>query len=159
MKKIIKILIAIYIVIAVFTTISLFTYNNYNISQIGNKMLLKLDSNIDNYNKGNLLIITKKDNYKAGENVFYCKLDNKKCNINYGNITTVMGGTPMINNESISEKLILGTDENIKNIPVLGSIMGTLESRWIYLLFIVLPVLVAFIYEAYTISKEVKKKK
>ena len=159
MKKIVKILITVYIIIAILTTISLFTYNNYNVSQVGNKILLKIDKSQGNYKKGDLLIITKKDNYQAGNNVFYCKLENKKCNINYGNITTVMSGTPMINNESISEKLILGTDENIKTIPVLGSIMRTLESRWIYLFFIVLPVLVAFIYEAYTISKEVKNKK
>ncbi|MBR3161152.1 MAG: hypothetical protein IKF19_00270 [Bacilli bacterium] len=159
MKKIFKILIAIYIIVAIITTISLFTYNQYNVSQIGNKVLLKLDKEVSNYKKGNLLIINSKDNYVAGENVFYCEIENKKCNINYGNIITVMGGDPTINNESISKKLILGTDTNIKVIPFLGSIMYIFESRWIYLFFIVLPVLVAFIYEAYTISKEVKKKK
>ena len=159
MKKIIKIIIAIYIVIAILTTISLFTYNKYNVSQIGNKVLLKLDIEINPYKKGNLLIINSKDDYVAGDNVFYCQIEDEKCDIKYGSITTVMGGNPTINNESVSKKLILGTDNNIKTIPVLGSIMHILESRWIYLFFIVLPVLVAFIYEAYTILKEVKKKK
>ena len=159
MKKITKILIAIYIFIAILTTISLFTYNKYNISQIGNKVLLKLDKEINTHKKGTLLIINAKDNYVAGDNVFYCKIEKDKCSVEYGNITTVMGGNPQINSESIPQKLILGTDNNIKTIPVLGSIMYILESKWIYLFFIVLPVLIAFIYEVYTITKEVKKKK
>lgn len=159
MKKIIKVLIGIYICIAILTTISLFTYNEYNVSQVGNKILLKIDKEINTYKKGNLLIINSKDNYKAGDNVFYCQVENEKCNVNYGKITTVMGGNPTINNDSVQKKLVLGTDDNIKVIPVLGSIMNILESRWIYLFFFVLPILVAFIYEAYSISKEVKKNK
>ena len=114
MKKITKVLISIYIFIAVLTTISLFTYNKYNISQIGNKVLLKLDKEINTYKKGTLLIINAKKNYVAGDNVFYCKIEEDKCNVEYGSITTVMGGDPQINSESIPKKLILGTDNNIK---------------------------------------------
>ncbi|MEE3343048.1 MAG: hypothetical protein VZS44_03050 [Bacilli bacterium] len=157
MKNIFKILIVIYAIVAIFTTVSLFTYNDYNISEIGSKRIIKLNKKIDKYNKGNMLIISKKDEYKAGDKVFYCKLEESKCNINYGKITTTMGGNPEINKEEISKKLIMGTDENIKVIPLLGSIMGILESRWIYLIFIVLPILVAFIYEVYSITKEIKK--
>ena len=159
MKKIYKILIAIYIVIAVLTTISLFTYNKYKVSQIGNKVFIKLDKSVADYNKGSLLIINAKEDYVAGDNVFYCNLKENQCDVNYGNVTTIMGGNPTINNDEVSKKLILGTDEKIKVIPILGSIMGALESRWIYLIFIVLPILVAFIYEGYTITKELKKKK
>lgn len=159
MKKVFKILIVIYAIVAIFTTISLFTYNKYNISEIGNKRIIKLNKDIDKYNKGNLLIVSKKEEYSAGDNVFYCKLENEKCSINYGKVTTVMGGNPQISGEEISKKLLIGTDENIKVIPVLGTIMGILESRWIYLFFIVLPILIAFIYELYTITKEVKKDK
>ena len=70
-----------------------------------------------------------------------------------------MGGTPSINNETVSEKLIIGKDENIRVIPVLGSIMNVLESRYVYLCLVVLPVLAVFIYELYTIVKEMKSKK
>lgn len=159
MKKIFKILIAIYIFIAILTTISLFTYNEYNVSQLGNKVLIKLKEDTNSYKKGNLIIITKKDNYVAGDKVFYCTLKEEKCDITYGKITTVMGGNPTINNEDISKKLILGSDEKSKSIPALGSIMLFLESRWIYLFFIVIPVLFAFIYEVYSLTKEVKNKK
>ncbi len=159
MKKLYNVLIVIYVIIAIVTTVSLFTYNKYNISQIGTKKLLKLDKQVADYKKGNLLIINTKKDYNSGDNVFYCRIKNNKCDINYGNITTSMGGNPTINNEEVSKKLILGTDEKIKVIPVLGSIMGLLESRWIYLLFVVLPILVAFIYEGYSVTKELKKKK
>lgn len=159
MKKLIKVLIVLYVIIAIITTFSLFTYNRYNISEIGNEVLIKLNKDISKYKKGNLLIIEKKDNYVTGDKVFYCKIEEEKCDINYGKIDTTMSGNPKINNEEISKKLILGSDKNIKAIPLLGSIMGLLESRWIYFFFIVLPILVIFIYEIYTISKELNNKK
>ena len=159
MKKIYKVLIVIYIIVAIITTASLFTYNKYKVSQIGNKVFIKANKQIGDYKKGNLIIINSKEDYVAGDNVFYCTLKDNQCDVNYGNISTVMGGNPTINNVEVSKKLILGTDSNIKAIPVLGSIMSILESRWIYLIFIVLPILVAFLYEGYTISKELKKKK
>ena len=70
-----------------------------------------------------------------------------------------MGGQPSINGETVSTKLIIGKDENIRVVPVLGSIMNVLESRYGYLCLIVLPILVVFIYELYTIVKEMKRKK
>lgn len=158
MKKIIKVLIVLYILIAISTTISLFTYNEYNISEVGDKVIIKLNKELASYKKGNLIIINKKDKYETGDNVFFCKIKEEKCNIDYGKIITTMGGNPKINNEEVTRKLILGYDKNIKVIPILGSIMAILESRWIYFFFIVLPILVAFIYEIYTLSKELKNK-
>ena len=41
-------------------------------------------------------------------------------------------------------------------IPVLGSILSLLESRWGYLCVIILPILIAFLYEIYSIVRELK---
>ena len=108
MKNIIKILLVIYILIAISTTISLFTYNEYNISEIGNKIIIKLDEEVGTYKNGSLLIINKKDKYETGDNVFYCEIEAEKCIVNYGKISTTMGGNPRINNEEIAKKLVLG---------------------------------------------------
>lgn len=158
-KTIFRIIVCIYIVVAVFTTVSLFTYNKQNLSEFNGKVFVKLQEDVQNYKKGSLLIIDKKDDYQAGNNVFYCKLKKKKCLINYGTIDTMMGDAPTINNEIISQKLIIGKDENIRVVPVLGGIMNTLESRWGYLCAIVLPILIGFLYELYNIIKEMKNKK
>ena len=158
-KTIFRIIVCIYIVVAVFTTVSLFTYNKQNLSEFNGKVFVKLQEDVQNYKKGSLLIIDKKDDYQAGNNVFYCKLKKKKCLINYGTIDTMMGDAPTINNEIISQKLIIGKDENVRVVPVLGGIMNTLESRWGYLCAIVLPILIGFLYELYNIIKEMKNKK
>ena len=157
-KTIIRILVCIYIVIAVFTTINLLTYNDQNISEFGGKVFLKLKEDIKNYQKGSLLVVEKSDNYKANDNVFYCQLKKEKCIISYGTVDTMMGELPTVN-QSISQKLIIGKDENVRVVPVLGSIMNTLESRLGFLCVVVLPILVGFLYELCMILKETKNKK
>lgn len=160
MKKIvIRIIICVYIVIAVFTTASLLTYNKQNISEFGGKVFLKLKEDLKDYNKGSLLIIDKTSNYKANDGVFYCQLKKDNCIVKYGTIDTMMGELPTVNNQSISEKLIIGKDENVRVIPVLGGIMNAFESRVGYFFVVVLPILVGFLYELCIIIKETKKKK
>ncbi len=158
-KNIFRVVVCIYIVVAVFTTVSLFTYNEQNLSEFNNKVFIKLKEDVQNYKKGSLLVIDKKNEYQAGDNVFYCNLKKKKCIINYGTVDTMMGEAPTVNNEIIPAKLIIGKDENVRVIPALGGIMSALESRWGYLCAIVLPILVGFLYELYNIIKEMKNKK
>ena len=158
-KTITKIIVCVYIVVAVFTTASLLTYNKQNISEFGGKVFLKLKDDLKTYKKGSLLIVDKSDNYKANDNVFYCQLKKEKCVVSYGTIDTMMGELPTVNNQSISQKLIIGKDENVRVVPVLGGIMNALGSRLGFLCVVVLPILVGFIYELYTILKETKKKK
>ena len=57
MKKVFKILIVIYAIVAIFTTISLFTYNKYNISEIGNKRITIHDIHPKNFKKDVVPII------------------------------------------------------------------------------------------------------
>lgn len=160
-KTIFRVFVGIYIVIAVFTTVSLLTYKNneQKLSEFNNKVFVKLQEDVQSYRKGSLLIIDKNNNYQAGDNVFYCNLKKNKCIVTYGTVDTMMGDAPTVNNEIVSAKLIIGKDENVRVIPVLGGIMNTLESRWGFLCIIVLPILIGFLYELYNIIKEMKKKK
>jgi len=160
MKKVgVKVLVFIYILIAIVATVGLFTLDEHNLSAIGNKKFVNLDENVGSYKKGQLLIIAESDNYTANDSVFYCELKKKKCVIRYGMIETKMGGNPTINKETISEKLLIGKDENVKVIPVLGYVFGMLRSRIGYLCVVVLPILVGFIYELFVVGKELKNKK
>lgn len=160
MKKIvIRLAICIYLLVAALTTINLLKYNEQNLTQYGDSILIKLDENISSYSKGSLLIVKKAENYQAGDNVFYCDLKKEQCKVKFGKVDTAMGSSPIINNETISEKMVIGKDEDIRVIPALGSVMRFLESRWGYFCVVVLPVLVGFIYELYSIIKETKNKK
>ena len=156
-KNIVRVLVVIYIIIAVFTTFSLLTYNKLHISEFGKKSFVKLSEDVYNFKKGSLVILDKSDKYVASDNVLYCNLKKEKCLITYGKIDTVMSGAPMINNQTISESMIIGKVDNARVVPVIGSVMKFFESRWGYLCFVVLPVLVGFIYELRQVLKETKK--
>ena len=58
----------------------------------------------------------------------------------------------------LTEENILGTIAQTTAYPVLGTIHNILTSRIGYLIAIILPMLVAFIYEIYAITKEIKNK-
>ena len=156
-KVIVKIIICLYVALAAFTTFSLLKYNKQHLTEFNNKIIIKLNNNVGKYKKGSLLIINKNNNFSTEDNVFYCQLKKKKCNVKYGNINTIISDDYIINNEVISEKLLIGTDKNVITIPYIAYPMQVLESRWGYLLLIVMPILVGFIYEVYIIIKEIKK--
>ena len=57
-------------------------------------------------------------------------------------------------NRGISSQNFIGTAKEAKEYKGLGSLLKLFESRWGFLLLIVLPVLVTFIYEIYAIIRE-----
>ena len=76
MKKILlNLIIIIYVVIAILVTICLLTFNQYRISEFGNKSLIIINENDElyNYTKGDLLIVTKENlkDAKEGDLVFF----------------------------------------------------------------------------------------
>ena len=42
-------------------------------------------------------------------------------------------------------------------MPIVGAVLGALESQWGFLFLIVFPSLVAFLYEAYIVVQEVRE--
>lgn len=150
----------IYIVVSISVTACLLSYNQYNVTEIkGNLLVIVTNNKIGNYNKNDLLIVKNNNKeLKKGDKVFYYKLKKDKYNINYGSITNINSKDVIINDEVISKNMIAGKDKNITSIPLIGGVLNVLESRLGYLIFIVLPILVAFIYELFEIYKEFKKK-
>ncbi len=159
MKKVLYGILVVYIVIAIIVTVGLLSYNEHNLTQLGDKVYIKLKDKIGDYNKGDLLIVRDTDDYVAQDNVFYCKLKNDECVVSYGVIETMMSGTPTIWGEETSRKLVIGVDKDVTVVPVMGSILSVLESRIGYLCIIILPILLAFVYIGRSILKEVKSKK
>ena len=158
MKKVFYVVLAVYVVIAVYVTANMLAYNEYHFAEWGGKVFINLNEDLGNYHKGDMIVVRNRGDYQAGDNVFYCRLKEERCVVSYGRIETMMGGI-IINKETISNKFMIGEDTDVRVIPVLGGILNVLESRWGYLCLIVLPILVAFVYELYHISREVKRKK
>lgn len=153
MKKIIiNTIFVIYLILTVLVTTVLLSFNDKNIAEFDKNYIITIKDN-NNYNSNDLIIVKKTNQIKEGENVFY--YNNKKVNVN--KVKQINDDIIVLeNNRTINDDEILG--KKSKTIPLLGLIYNTVTSRKGYLIIIILPMLIAFIYEIYAITKELKKK-
>ena len=165
MKKIIiNILFIIYFIITILVTHSLLSYNKYNISEFNNHYLLTLKENIAGIKKSDLLSIKKSDDFKVNDYVFYYDAHGSKVTIKIAQIKNIDSENNhekviVLDNEiMLLSEDILGTKSNTTSYPLIGSMYNILISKWGYLFIIIFPMLIAFIYEVYELTKEIKKK-
>lgn len=166
MKKILfNLIIIVYVIIAILVTICLLTFNQYRISEIGNKSLIIINENDDlySYKKGDLLIVTKENlkNAKSGDTVFFYESKSVKIakiievkNFGEAGINYVIDG-----NYQIVEDDVIGTSNSVIEIPKAGKVLQVLESKWGFLFLIVFPSLLAFLREIYDLILEITDKK
>lgn len=163
MKKIINVLLIIYVCITIPVTILLINYNDYNITEIGNKTFIVPDNDLlKDFSKTKFLVLKNNtSNLKVGDKVFYYDTYYSPVNVKYEKISDIdnENGTYVVGSESkyILEKDIITNQENTKIYPFIGIFVSTLTSKWGYLLLIILPILVLFGMEVYLLTKEIKK--
>lgn len=164
MKKIGSILIIIYVVIAIFVTICLLTFNEYKVSQFGDKTLILIDKDDETlkYKKGDLVIVGLEGYEKAqdGDTVFFYK-DNgikiaeilKKNDYGEAGVTFTIDGNYQVVHEDV-----IGTSNNEIVLGTVGGILQLLESKWGFLFLIVFPSLLAFLREVKELISELTNK-
>lgn len=160
MKKIVRnILIILYLGITFVVTYALLSYNDYNIAEFDNFYLCSITNDISGYNKGDLLVIRKNSTIKENDVIIYYDVVDGITNID-GNTVKVINGDVVVLKDDlvISNDNILGNDDNITSYKKIGNAYNLFTSKWGYLLIIILPILIAFIYEISEIIKEIKKK-
>ncbi len=167
MKKIVlSILGLVYIVITVFITIFLLAHNDYNLAEIGDNTYFVIRRDNEKYNAGDLLLInhTNSNNIEANKDIFYYNTYAESMKVDMAKIVEVekisdKETTYLLDNDAyISSEYVIGSTDMVKVIPVLGYFVLTLESTWGYLLFIVLPLFLMFVFEIYSIVREVREK-
>lgn len=159
-KKLWHVCIILYVLLSVFITTCLLMYNEYNVTEFGNKILVMVENDTTGeFQKGDLIIATKNQDYQKDDYVFYYISREKNYFINYGLIESEKNDAVVINSDVIDKKEVIGTTKNAIVIPTVGSILSLLESKWGYLCVIILPILIAFLYEVYSIARELKGKK
>lgn len=169
MKKILKILlwlvVAVIVVVDVTLTLYLLNYNKYNVSVIGDKSLLVMKNKIDKFNEGDLVVVTKEkgSEYEKGEYIFFYDTSTKEVVLNYGKINEIEKDEgyetvfTMNNNYLLGEEKLIGKGETAKIYPGVGSVIAVLSSRWVFLLVIIVPITVLFLFQLYLLIQEVKK--
>ena len=166
MKKTIgNLIIILYVVVAIFTTICLLNFNEYKVSEFGDKTLVIIDKDEEGieYKKGDLVIVGKEGYERAekGDTIFFydnsgIKIAEVQQKTDYGDagVTFTIEG-----NYQVVKSDMIGASNNVKVISKVGTVLSVLESKWGFLFLIVFPSLLAFLHEVYEFILEVTNKK
>ena len=162
MKKVLKVLLGIIEIIVVVFAITITTLmlskNQFGYTQIGDKILVNVTKDNEDYltqfKKGDLIIIEKEDYEKVnnGDELYYLTTEAKEYIINKGYVSNKTGNKKTAiytfdeDNAIASERVLGQYDKSYGN---LGGVLNTLESRWGFLLGVILPIMVIFIYQVY----------
>ncbi len=168
LKIIVSILITLYLVIVVFTTAFLLNRNDYGVSTFLGKYLVFVEDNKlePTYKTHSLLVINQVENNKleVGTKAFFYDTYANTKKIKFTEVTKSEQITEtettytLKDNTKISSQYVLGTEKSTTSLNLLGSFLYLVQSRWGFLFIVVFPLFLAFIYEIYSIYKEVKAK-
>lgn len=166
-RTILNIIFVVYIVIAVFVTICLLSYNQFKVTEFGNYSLVIVDDDglAPDYNKGDLVIVDKSVEVIPGDKAFFYSTSDRQTEIMLGEVediekVTETESTYTFEGErKISSEYVLGGETGAEAIPVVGTILSVLESKWGFLFLIVLPALLAFFYQITVVISDIKNSK
>jgi len=166
-KFIRNVIIIAYAIIAIFVTICLLSYNDQKVTVLGSYALVIIDNNElePNYNKGDLAIVSGSGKINEGDSIFFYNTKAKDFEVAFAKVEkkeviTEKETTYIINgNTRISSEFVVGSSENTTSIAKVGTILQVLESKWGFLLLVILPALMAFLYQVIEVIAEVKNSK
>lgn len=165
MKIIRNVIIILYAIIAILVTICLLSYNEYKVSEFGKTSLVIVDSKElePNFKKGDLLFISKEGKAEIGDEVFFYNTYANEITVNQAKIIGMENVTEkeitytLEGNKMLSSEYVIGKTENVTKVGFLGTILGILESKWGFLILVVLPALLSFIYEIWDVISGLRK--
>lgn len=166
MKSILKFVLGIVeiivIIFAIFMVSVIFMRNQYGYTQYGDNTLIIIDdmniTELTHYTSGDLVIIENKlyNEINVGDEVYYYDTLNDEYIVRVGIVKTKTGDNRSAlytfeENEkvSISSDRILGVYKT--SYSNYGKILGFLQSTGGFLIFVILPILVLFIYQIYNL--------
>lgn len=168
-RIILGIIVTIYLALVIFTTGFLLNKNEYGVSRFIGRNLIALDNDslAPDYKENSLLVLKPVtiDEVEVGEKIFYYDTYSTERLIKYTEVTRKEKITDsevtytLRDNTLVSSQYVLGSEKTVKTLSLLGSILYIFQSKWGFLILVVFPLFLAFVYEIYAIFKEFKKKK
>lgn len=164
-KVVLGILLAVYFVFVIAMTLMLLNFNDYGVTQFGNKSLIIINDNIsnDNYKLGDLLVVesTKLDKIQKGEEIFVYRVEhNGSVSIDVGNVDKTYEDENAIsfeNGSTYSMDFVVG--KNTKTYHSIGKYLAIIESKWGFMFIVLVPCFLIFIYQIYNLIIEIKYNK
>lgn len=128
-------------------TLLLLSFNRFSNSVIGQTIIIGNTTEIENYKKGDLLIVPKSNNIQKGDTILF--YDTKQGH-NFLNSTYVKNVINTNENETtyvirddvyLSSEYVLGKTSDIKCISFLGYLYLLFTNKIGYLLFVIVPII------------------
>lgn len=166
LEKIKKVLLGIFIVIfaifALIMTILLLNFNDYGVTEFGDKSLIIIRKAItsEKYKAGDLVIVEKVDyeHIEKGDEIFAYSVNSKgKANVELGVIGDKYDKEKAVsyeNGASFSEEYIIG--KAVNTYSGIGKYLAIVESKWGFLFIVLVPGFIIFIYEIYALIVEIR---
>lgn len=157
---ILEVVIVLYVV---FITSCILFKNRYGFTQFGDYTFIPVVNDNEKYikdvNKGDLLIAKKVDKVSLSESIYFYTSENRNYIVREGKVTRVPMGdgdtlyditVEMLDKSvdtTVSGSKIVGKKSTL--LPLLGSVLTFLESRTGFLLCVLLPIVIVFLYQIY----------
>ncbi len=156
------IIIIVFSCFAICMTVLLLNFNDFGVTEFGDKSLVILNREISsrNYKRGDLIIVEKVayDLIKEGDELFAYSVDNrKKVNIEVGEVQELYPKEKTVaykNGEGFSQEYIIG--KAINTYHDVGTYLAVIESKWGFLFIVLVPCFIIFIYEIYALIVEIR---
>ena len=157
-KKIWNVVEVVIIVYVVMMTILFLNKNSYGFTEVGKYVFANYDSSLTNMNEYKLLIIKKSKELKDGDLVYYYSI-NKEKYIVEDDTLVIKNDEYYLDDVLVERERIIGSKAT--EVPVIGRFLMVIESKIGFILLVLLPILLVFIYQVYEFvidSKEERKK-
>lgn len=151
-----------YVCLAIFVTACLLCFNDQGVTEFGDTSLIIVDEDLsEEYKKGDLLIVSKGSlkgaDVSVGDYVFFYN-PSDSYTVNYAEVKEVYDTNGYYtfvvgNNYNIYYDYYVG--RNATSLSGVGTILSVLESQFGFLALIILPTMVAIIFEIYAIIIEI----
>ena len=160
-----KFLFSIYMIVAFFVTITLFSYNEFRVTEFGSYSFVLITDNglAPEFNKGDLVIVDKDSPILTGRKAFFYDTEDEKIEIKLGvieeaeRITDTEITYTLEGERKISGEYVLGPANTAEIIPKVGTVLSVLQSKLGFLFLIVLPALLAFVNQIGVVYAGVKR--
>ena len=164
-KVVLGILLAAFFVFVITMTLLLLNFNDYGVTQFGNKSLIIIRDKVsnENYKMGDLLIVEsmKLDEIKENQEIFVYRVEhNGSVSIEVGNVDKTYSDENAIsfeNGSTYSMDFVVG--KATKTYNNIGKYLAIIESKWGFLFIVLVPCFLIFIYQIYNLIIEIKYNK
>ena len=164
-KVVLGILLAAFFVFVITMTLMLLNFNDYGVTQFGNKSLIIVRDKVsnNNYKLGDLVVVEsmKLDELEKGQEVFVYRVEhNGSVSIEVGNVDKTYSDENAIsfeNGSTYSMDFVVG--KATKTYNNIGKYLAIIESKWGFLFIVLVPCFLIFIYQVYNLVIEIKYNK